>query len=442
VRDSVDNAFASLRSSVGIVNDYYGSSLALGRGNRLTDNVVFKVLTPPEPPDGSRYYWRARVFDIYEDGEWKSSLTTNHNVNPNDFDLTFPQEANRSPSLYSFSFTIESSIATIFTAPQAQWVSRPARAELAYNEDGTADLGSLRATPALRAGETYHVRSSLPDVTIAEMREAGSDYPEWVSDRYLAVPETVTPRTRELAQAIGGDLETPYDKAASVTAFLRSQIEYSETIPELPQDQELLDWFLFDPAGLLQLLASAEVILLRLLGVPARLAVGYASGEPEEVTDVYVVRQRDAHAWVEVYFPGLGWVEFEPTAGQPELLRPLGEALNSPAAVPLPNTLDELRDRLNRDLQLDQPSPTADAAAARRANLWRIAVSAALILVLGLILVPMGWKRQLLEKLPPIPIILRKECGGPASSLLPPAALGAPGRLSPLARLPGDQQRS
>jgi hypothetical protein len=267
------------------------------------------------------------------------------------------------------------------------------------------------------------------------MRQAGTDYPEWVTERYLGVPDTITPRTGALAQAIVGDLETPYDKAAAVTSFLRSQIEYSETIPELPQDQELLDWFLFDlQQGFCNYYASAEVILLRILGVPARLAIGYASGEPEEVTDVYVVRQRDAHAWVEVYFPGLGWVEFEPTAGQPELLRPPGEAINAPPIVPMQETLAELQDRLNRDLQLEPPSQTADAAA-NRAVFWRIAVSAALVLVLGLILFPMGWKRQLLEKLPPIPIILEK--GIRRAGFQPPQFLrrwAQRAALSPLAR--------
>jgi len=104
---------------------------------------------------------------------------------------------------------------------------------------------------------------------------------------------------------------------------LRKNIDYSESVPPIPADQELIDWFLFDiRQGFCNYYASAEIIMLRSLGIPARLSVGYAQGEPiEDMSDAYLVRQRDAHAWPEVYFPSIGWVEFEPTASQPDISR-------------------------------------------------------------------------------------------------------------------------
>jgi len=325
-RNTFDNAFASLRSTVGIVSDYYGPNLTLGRGNRLSDSHVFTVITPPEPPDGVRFYWRARVYDFYENG-WSSNLLTTRTVEPDNFDLSFSNISQE--DLYTFSFSLGTPLATLFTMNQPVWLSRPAKLELAYNPDGSADLAALRATPPLRAGETYQIRSALRGVTISELRAAGTDYPDWVRQRYLQVPDTITTRTLELARFIAEGKETPYDIAVAITGYLRREIEYTDIVPPLPADQEIIDWFLFDlRQGFCNYYASAEVILLRSLGIPARLAVGYAQGERlQGIPDAYIVRQRDAHAWPEVYFPGIGWVEFEPTVSQPSLVRPLGEFL-------------------------------------------------------------------------------------------------------------------
>jgi hypothetical protein len=87
----------------------------------------------------------------------------------------------------------------------------------------------------------------------------------------------------------------------------------------------LLAWFLFDTkTGFCNYYATAEVVLLRSMGIPARMAVGFSQGEYEP-PNLYTVRQRDAHAWPEVYFPGNGWVEFEPTSSQSPLVRPVGD---------------------------------------------------------------------------------------------------------------------
>jgi hypothetical protein len=94
-----------------------------------------------------------------------------------------------------------------------------------------------------------------------------------------------------------------------------------------------LDWFLFDSKkGFCNYYASAEVVLLRSLGIPARMVVGFAQGE-FSTPNIYVVREQDEHAWPEVFFPGIGWVEFEPTSNQAPLVRPLGENLPSGGQV-------------------------------------------------------------------------------------------------------------
>jgi hypothetical protein len=202
------------------------------------------------------------------------------------------------------------------------------------------------------------------------------DYPDWVLERYLQLPEEITPRTSALAQAIAANYDNPYDIAKAVTNHLRQNIEYVETMDQLPGRQEVVDWFLFDhKQGFCNYYATAEVVLLRSLGIPARMAIGYAEGEgvqaeedPAQVREgrfdgggepdlvVYTVRQRDAHAWPEVFFPGFGWVEFEPTSSQAPIFRPSGER------IPLEPLDDEVPDILPDNLPRDDEGEPVDEA--------------------------------------------------------------------------------
>jgi len=421
-RDRLSKAFAPLRRTVGLVKyyGYYGEHLSLGRGSELSDTPIMTVEAPPRPAGSTRYYWRARVYDYYADAQWTNTLTTTQFVTPT-FGLTFPKAEGRSTVTFTFNLVVP--IATLYTASQPLWVSRPARADLAYNPDGTTDLSAWHATPPLRAGETYQARSSLSTATIAQLRAAGTDYPLWVTGRYLQIPSTVTTRTVQLARQIALGLDSPHDVVAAVTAYLRARIRYSETVPSPPPDQELLDWFLFDlRQGFCNYYASAEVILLRSLGIPARLAAGFAQGECEDESDTYLIHQRDAHAWPEVYFPGLGWVEFEPTTSQPSIQRPLGES--QPYTPSAGDSERHWHDRLEELLALEPYPPNESPPAAApdfSQNFRRDAASWALLLALGLILIFLAWRRRHPRGLPPLPVLL--EAGLRRLDLQPPAVL-------------------
>jgi hypothetical protein len=240
-----------------------------------------------------------------------------------------------------------------------------------------------------------------------------------------------------LAQEIGGDAATPYDAVLAVTSYLRNNIEYTETVPALPPDQELVDWFLFDlKQGFCNYYATAEVVLLRSLGIPARLAVGYAEGEALEVTPAYMVRQRDSHAWPEVYFPGIGWVEFEPTVSQPDILRLTGAEGESNAAQTTPEFPQPLDDSLlgsSRDPELRSQglSPLASAPAAIGISI----VLLVLILVMVFMILPLARRKHWGERLPMLPIVLEKSLL--RMGLQPPhflKNLAIRARLSPLSK--------
>jgi transglutaminase-like putative cysteine protease len=412
--ERMDQLFASLdrRGATITAADYYSDEFPLGQGRELSDALVASVQAPPE---GAyvRYYWRARVYDRYADGRWSTAaLTQTERVRGSTFDLRFPELEGR--RTVTPTFTSAEPMVTLYAAPQPRWASRPVEVDLAENPDGTVDVAALHAVPPVGAGESYRTRSSITAVTVAQLREAGTDYPEWITKRYLELPESITPRTRQLAEGIAGDLETPYDAVAAVTRYLRDTIRYSETITDAPPpDQEPLDWFLFDlKVGFCNYYASSEVVLLRLLGIPARLAVGFSAGERQVGTNTYLVYERNAHAWPEVYFPGLGWVEFEPTVSEAPIVRPLGEIdTEDEGRLRVPpggDTEDRWRERLAELEGLDEIGPGEGAPIGSDGLLDRIGSPYVLAAVLSaFILFVLGWRARRRIELP-FPVLLER----------------------------------
>ncbi len=328
-RSRLSNAFASLQATVGdSVDDYYGNFLPLGRGNTLTESVVFTVEAPPREAAGVRYYWRARAYETWNGTGWESDPSDVVSLNPDEVQLDFTQERGRWET--EFTFTAYVPFPTVHTAPQPVWVSRPTVADVRLYDDGTLDVMRLTANPSLKPGEIYQVRSSLTNATINELRASGSDYPQWVVDSYLQLPDSVTDRTIALAQEIAAPYDNPYDITQAITEWLRENITYNDFVPTAPQDRDIIDWLIFEhQEGFCNYYATAEIIMLRSLGIPARIAVGYAQGQRDPATNIYTVRQKDAHAWPEVYFPRIGWVEFEPTINQRPLRRPIGDPVDA-----------------------------------------------------------------------------------------------------------------
>jgi transglutaminase-like putative cysteine protease len=183
----------------------------------------------------------------------------------------------------------------------------------------------------------YRTTSLVSAVGEAQLRAAASDYPGWVEERYLALPDSVPPRVLALARDLTVTEPTPYDQARAIESYLRT-FSYNLDLPSPHFERDVVDYFLFDlKQGYCDYYATSMVVLARAAGLPARLAVGYFTGSYDEVNHRYVVTEADAHAWVEIYFPGYGWIEFEPTAGIPPIHRP---ADLPPVLPPEPGALD------------------------------------------------------------------------------------------------------
>jgi hypothetical protein len=170
--------------------------------------------------------------------------------------------------------------------------------------------------------DTFRVNSYVSLATIDALRAASTEYPHDVAARYLILPSSVPARVHDLAREITQGLENPYDKAKAIERYLRKNYPYDLNVPTPPENQDVSDYFLFDlKKGYCDYYATAMVVLARSSGLPARFVSGYASGFYDAPNAQYVVREMDAHSWAEIYFPGIGWVEFEPTASEPEIQR-------------------------------------------------------------------------------------------------------------------------
>jgi transglutaminase-like putative cysteine protease len=200
--------------------------------------------------------------------------------------------------------------------------------------------GNIRPGRSLRPGETYGVTSRVPNATADDLRRAGTDYPDRVTDVYLQLPGSTTDRVRDRSADVAGDAETPYDTAVAIERYLESEKEYSLSVPA--PSGGVADTFLFErEAGYCTYYATTMVVMLRSQGVPARFATGYTPGEAIG-DDERVVRGLNSHAWVEVYFPDVGWVRFDPTPSGPrataETARLTEARQSGTAGVDLPGT--------------------------------------------------------------------------------------------------------
>ncbi|GEM_PF-1683101 len=184
------------------------------------------------------------------------------------------------------------------------------------------DIKRMLPAAPLQRGQKYAITSSVSTASPEDLRSSNTDIPGWVRDQYLQLPLGMSPRIPLLAKEWTVDVVGAYDKALAIEAKLRAEYAYVTNIPAPPRNSDAVEYFLFDlKRGYSDYHASAMTLLLRAMGVPARLSVGYLPGDWDAEAQHYVVREAHAHSWVEVYFPEYGWVDFNPTPNSPLPLR-------------------------------------------------------------------------------------------------------------------------
>ncbi len=381
------------------VHTGFGRTLTLGGERTVSDRVIMEV----EASSGR--YWRAVAFDRFTGRQWINTAERETNFRSNQDIPAGPWTA-RSPVtqtvtvrlptgnvLLAMPDVVQASI-PLAALQQPLNYADPADSESAQQID--SELTWARARITLEAGDSYQVISSQTTVTVRELREAGIVvYPDEGLNQYLQLPITFSPRVAELAEEIMADELTTYDKIKALESFLRA-FAYDEGITAPAIDEDPLEYFLFDiQRGYCDYYASAMAAMLRSQGIPARAASGYAEGTYDPEIGTYLVTERDAHTWVEVYFPQYGWIEFEPTAGESILDRPSGAELQDSGLVPgmdeiLPEDQDFLFDDA-LDFEEEFPQDIAGPVTGIGGLPTRSPIVATSVIVLILTLIAGAW---------------------------------------------------
>ena len=310
---------------------YYGFNQTMNQNLRgvMTPEVVMRVRS--QAPG----FWRVLAFDRYTGQGWDISRNEEVQTLPrsrfaNKTLLPIEPTLNRSREVVQ-TYTVVNSLPNLIPALyQARELYFPTR-EVAIDLEG-----SLRSPVGLEAGITYTVVSRVPFRDRTLLRQAPTEYPAEIRQHYLQVPEgirdRVRQRTEELLATSPSPLTDPYEKVLYLAQTLKQRYRlypdptqpYSleSDLPFLAEDQDLVEAFLFiTEGGYPDHFSTVLTIMLRSIGIPARLVAGFGEGQFNPFTGFYVVQNIDAYALTEVYFPQYGWFGFDPIPGH-ELLPP------------------------------------------------------------------------------------------------------------------------
>jgi transglutaminase-like putative cysteine protease len=374
------------------------------------NTVIIKVESP------SPSYWRANALDTFTGTAWVTSQAFLRRVEPvqagDHFAYPIPSaEPTPGGKTATEIFRVQSVYTNyLFAGGDPQSLSIDRSLALRMN-----DMRSLHVSKALGPSLEYSVTAVIPELKPTDLVGKGTDYPQAV-DRYLTLPfhrvadlagpdkeaewrtmmSEMSPDGWEwvdlyaLNRQIVGDATDPYDVTLRIEKYLRTYFDYS-LAPPASEYSSAFAAFLFDTrAGYCQHFSGSMALLLRYNGIPARVAVGFTSGE-EESPGVYTVSTNNAHAWVEVYFPNVGWIAFDPTPGRnlptgtsssnPTFINPFTES-GTPGPGPVTTQVPR------QDIPDRQPTGAGTVGAGRPGWLSR---ATWLPWVAGLVVLLIGW---------------------------------------------------
>ncbi|MGQ9767644.1 MAG: transglutaminase domain-containing protein [Anaerolineae bacterium] len=282
----------------------------LGGRPELSQEVALQVTVRGMPADQVPY-WRGQTFAYYDGRGWGEAAGATQGLRLAAGEPWRPDAiAGAGRPLLNQVTVVRGSRAVLYAAGEPIAADRPYVAHVRRP-------GELIALSALDMPARYTVLSLAVQPDAATLRQAGELYPAAITSLYLQLPAELDPRLAALAAEWTAAAATPYDRAVALETALHS-LPYTLDVPPPPPGREVVAWFLFDlRRGYCDYFATAMAVLARLSGIPARLAVGYAAGDYDAPSDTYVVTELNAHSWPELYFPGIGWVRFEPTPAQP-----------------------------------------------------------------------------------------------------------------------------
>jgi len=303
----------------------FSDNVTLGEIGEIQKNsaVVMRISVSGDPGRAADVHWRGIAFTNFDGKRWFTPDREQTILTPDASGVYWlgpPIFPLNEPNRLDYTILMEP-IATdaIFVAPRTRSLDgrffNDAEHALSSSHRGYLfldDTGSVSNPFHNITKIRYEGTALLPTLSPGSLRAATTAFPKQVLDTYLQLPP-LDPRIRELAETATAGSKTEYDKAANLERYLKTRYKYSLDLTGTPGPDPLAYFLFVKRSGHCEYFAAAMTVMLRSLGIPARYVGGFLSGEYNDVGGDYIVRESDAHTWVEVYFPGYGWITFDPT---------------------------------------------------------------------------------------------------------------------------------
>ncbi|HEB2439850.1 protease [Bacillus thuringiensis] len=307
----------------------------LGGPFKADPTIVFTAQTQ------NKQYWRVETKDFYTGKGWEVSENPKKISFKNKNDIVSWYEQNTKTESTEAKITMQKSYPHL-TYP-AGLVSVETSSDVSYSVDPFSEKIYTMNGDASTTLHSYKLTYEIPEFSIENLKavktNAGQETNPYFMTKYTQLPESLPQRVKDLAVNLTNDKDNRYDKVLAIeNYFTDNSFTYESTNVLYPaKSQDYVDQFLFDTkSGYCNNFSTSMIVLLRSAGIPARWVKGYTEGTLDntlasaEGEDVYKIANDNAHSWVEVYFPGYGWIPFEPTKG---FTNPYNFINNTPAPI-------------------------------------------------------------------------------------------------------------
>jgi transglutaminase-like putative cysteine protease len=308
------NIFSSVSSKGTVVKSNEQDVMRFNSRPNLSEDIQFKISSTGVPN-----YWRVRRYDTYNSFGWSTSPFVNTIMGSGE-----SQAPNITPAEhYNISYTVINKIKTDIVLSSGKYLFTNTQVITHYyetqNNNITANpddnLVSVSTPHIYQVDDSYTVNSQIIKPTIDQLNSAGLTFPPWIQNQYLQLPADLPASVTRLSRNLIRPNMTEYSKVMAVANYL-AKVPYVFEGSYPPDGKDAVeDFLLVQKTGNCTNFATAAVVLLRSAGVPARLCTGYIPHYVDKSANTFIVLAKDYHAWLEIYFPGYGWIEFEVTPG-------------------------------------------------------------------------------------------------------------------------------
>lgn len=288
----------------------------LGGPFEADHTIVFTAQTQ------NKQYWRVETKDFYTGKGWEVSEKSKKISFKNKNDVMSWYEQNIKMETTAATITMQKSYPHLIYP--AGLVSVEATSDISYSVDPFSEKIYTMNGDSSTTLNSYKVTYETPQFSIENLKAVkpneGHETSSYFRTKYTQLPESLPQRVKDLAVNLTNDKDNRYDKVLAIENYLTDNSFVYETINVMvpAKNQDYVDQFLFDTKrGYCNNFSTSMIVLLRSASIPARWVKGYTEGTLDNTLgdNVYKIANNNAHSWVEVYFPGYGWIPFEPTKG-------------------------------------------------------------------------------------------------------------------------------